>query len=237
MSHWQPGIGVVAPGAAEVVGALEHVEVVDPVVEQPDGHADPGEAGADDRDARVAGAAVAVGRGPRASPLGSGGGELGEQLLRLRRDLVVDLELVALGLHRPDRGEVATAALRGLGDRPEDGAEEHPGDEAVEQDAEEAGPVEEDPEEEPEEEPDHRPLAGADQRRAAGGQPARDLLDGLQPGADDRGPLDRELAVGEEVDRALGLPVGAVGGDGGAGRRCEASMQDSMSDGARTEGA
>ena len=82
-----------------------------------------------------------------------GGGQLGEQLLRLRRDLVVDLDLVALGLHRADRGEVATAALRGLGDRPEGGAEEQPGDQAVEQDPEEAGPSKNSPKRRPKRRP------------------------------------------------------------------------------------
>ena len=41
-------VGVVAPGAAEVVGLLEDEEVVDPGLLQTDRHAEPGEAAADD---------------------------------------------------------------------------------------------------------------------------------------------------------------------------------------------
>jgi hypothetical protein len=44
-------IGVLPPGAAHVVGLLEHDEVVDALLLEPDGHAETGKAGADDRDA------------------------------------------------------------------------------------------------------------------------------------------------------------------------------------------
>src|SRR5207247_8042881 len=47
------GVGVVPPGAAEVVGALEHQEVVDAGLAEPDRGAEPAEAAADDRDAQV----------------------------------------------------------------------------------------------------------------------------------------------------------------------------------------
>jgi hypothetical protein len=45
------GVGVVAPGAAEVVAAVEHDEVVDAHGAQAGRHADAGEPGADDDDA------------------------------------------------------------------------------------------------------------------------------------------------------------------------------------------
>src|SRR5204862_6100292 len=48
-------IRVVAPGATEVVGALEQDEVLDPGLPQPDAQADAGESGPDDRDAVVLG--------------------------------------------------------------------------------------------------------------------------------------------------------------------------------------
>ena len=48
------GVGVVAPRAADVVGTFEQDEVLDPLLLEPDGHAEAGEAGADDRDAEVA---------------------------------------------------------------------------------------------------------------------------------------------------------------------------------------
>ena len=44
------GVGVRPPGAADVVVALEHDEVVDPLLAQPDRRAQAGEARADDRD-------------------------------------------------------------------------------------------------------------------------------------------------------------------------------------------
>jgi len=46
-------IGVLPPGAAHVVGLLEHDEVVDALLPEPDRHAEAGKAGADDRDALV----------------------------------------------------------------------------------------------------------------------------------------------------------------------------------------
>ena len=46
-------IRVVAPGAANIGGAFEDEEVVDPVALQPDCGTQPGEAAADDRDARA----------------------------------------------------------------------------------------------------------------------------------------------------------------------------------------
>ena len=53
-------VGVVAPGAAEVVGALEQDEVLDPGLAQPYAEADAGEPGPDDRDAVVLGRSAAV---------------------------------------------------------------------------------------------------------------------------------------------------------------------------------
>jgi hypothetical protein len=44
-------VGVVAPGAAGVLEPLQQDEVLDPVLQQPHGHGDPTEAGADDRHA------------------------------------------------------------------------------------------------------------------------------------------------------------------------------------------
>ena len=49
---------VVAPGAADVVGALEHREVRKPVAQEPDRRAEAGEAGADDRDIDLAALSV-----------------------------------------------------------------------------------------------------------------------------------------------------------------------------------
>jgi hypothetical protein len=46
-------VRVVAPSSTEFVGALEHDEVVDPLLQQPCRHPDAGEPGADDRHARV----------------------------------------------------------------------------------------------------------------------------------------------------------------------------------------
>jgi hypothetical protein len=46
-------VGVVPPGAADVVGALEQDEVLDPRLLEADRHAQAGEAGADDRDLDV----------------------------------------------------------------------------------------------------------------------------------------------------------------------------------------
>ena len=52
-SQAQPGIGVVAPGAADVGRALEDHEVVDALLLQADGGAEPAEAAADDGDVGV----------------------------------------------------------------------------------------------------------------------------------------------------------------------------------------
>src|SRR5437868_5432419 len=49
------GIGVIAPGAAEIVGPLEHDEVVEAFPLQCDGHAEAREASADDGDLDAAG--------------------------------------------------------------------------------------------------------------------------------------------------------------------------------------
>src|SRR5258708_39192840 len=46
-------VGVVAPGAANVIGALQDDEVLDAVATQGDGHAQAAEAAADDGDADV----------------------------------------------------------------------------------------------------------------------------------------------------------------------------------------
>jgi len=51
------GIGVVAPGAADVVAALDHEEVLLAVLGEPDRHAETAEAGADDEHADVVGQA------------------------------------------------------------------------------------------------------------------------------------------------------------------------------------
>src|SRR4029079_559954 len=67
------GIAVHEPGAADVLAALDHDEVVEPPLLQPDGHAEAAEAGADDRDlvdmaplhARPASPAASCARGPR----------------------------------------------------------------------------------------------------------------------------------------------------------------------------
>ena len=63
-------IGVRLPRAADVVGALDEHEVVDPLLLEADREAQAGEAGADDRDAHVRdGAARALGRGRAARQL------------------------------------------------------------------------------------------------------------------------------------------------------------------------
>ena len=46
-------IGVVAPGAADVAGALEEHEVLLALLPEPDRHPEARETGADDRDANV----------------------------------------------------------------------------------------------------------------------------------------------------------------------------------------
>jgi hypothetical protein len=46
-------VGVVTPGAAEVGGPLEDQEVVDALLPEPDGGAEPAEAAADDGHAQV----------------------------------------------------------------------------------------------------------------------------------------------------------------------------------------
>ena len=48
------GVGVVAPGAADLVAAVDHQEVAAAVLGQPDGGAESGESGADDEDVDVA---------------------------------------------------------------------------------------------------------------------------------------------------------------------------------------
>ena len=47
------GVTVIAPHPAHVVGTLQHDEVADPRLPQPDGRAEPGEAGTDDGDVNV----------------------------------------------------------------------------------------------------------------------------------------------------------------------------------------
>ena len=66
---------------------------------------------------------------------------------------MVDLELVALRLHRLDRGEVTAPALGELGHGGEAGAKDRTRDEAVEEDAEEGLGVEEEAEQQCEETP------------------------------------------------------------------------------------
>ena len=56
MSHWQPGIGVRPPRAADVGVALQDHEVLDSLLLQADRHAEAAEAGAEDRDPDIAGA-------------------------------------------------------------------------------------------------------------------------------------------------------------------------------------
>ena len=53
-----PRVGVEVPGAAHVVSAFEHGEVLDPLLLEADRHAEAGEAAADDRDVDVEGVHV-----------------------------------------------------------------------------------------------------------------------------------------------------------------------------------
>ena len=69
------------------------------------------------------------------------------------------------------------------------------------------------PNSQPNSRPRSGPLRRAAERGSAVADAAGDLLDRVELAADDGDALHREPAVGEEVDRPLGVPVGGERGD------------------------